>query len=192
VWNVTAVYVDPRWVASQDPQYDYAFLSVIPAQSGRRTGRLRDLVGGYSVGVAPQPGRRVEVPAYAEGINDVPFTCTAPAYSSNGFPAFDCHGYVSGTSGAPWLTHDKGSAPVIRGVIGGLHQGGCVEYTSYSSLFTGAVQTLVTRATRGGPADQLPTPGGDGCDALQPDAKTPAPTPATSIGSPRQGAAGAA
>jgi len=176
VWTVDGVYVDPRWVAGQDPRFDYAVVTVVPARDGRRRpGRLSDLVGGYAVGVAPVPGRRVEVPAYAAGSNDVPFTCPAPTYSLNGYPAFDCHGYVSGTSGSPWLTRDRDGVPVIRGVIGGLHQGGCVEYTSYSSRFTPAVQALLVRATRGGPADELPLPGGDGCDTLTPAADTAAP-----------------
>jgi hypothetical protein len=178
VWNVTAVYVDPRWVATQDPQNDNAVMAVVPTgHDGRRTARLSDLVAGYTIGLAPSPGRPIEVPAYAEGIDDVPFTCTASTYYSTGFPTFDCHGYVTGTSGAPWLTPDRDGTRVVRGVIGGLHQGGCVEYTSYSSRFTPAVLTLLARATHGGPTDVLPTPGGDGCDTLLPNAKTTTPAP---------------
>jgi V8-like Glu-specific endopeptidase len=162
VWNVAAVYADPRWIATQDPQYDYAVMAVVPDSPRKR--RLGDLVGGgWTVGLAPRPGQRVDVPAYAEGSNDEPFWCEAPAYSFAGFPAFDCHGYVGGTSGAPWLTRDRGGPVVIRGVIGGLHHGGCVESTSYSPRFTAAVQSLVARAARGAPSDRLPVPGGDGC-----------------------------
>jgi V8-like Glu-specific endopeptidase len=173
VWNVAAVYVDPRWATAQDPRFDYAIMALNPA-GGRRATRLNALVGGYSLGAAPQSRHVVEAPAYAEGIKDIPFTCTAPVYYSGGFPAFNCHGYVSGTSGTPWLTRERNGTRVIRGVIGGPHQGGCFEYTSYSSRFTAAVPELLLRATRGGTTDHLPRPGGDGCGVQSSSSKTSA------------------
>lgn len=53
--------------------------------------------------------------------------------------------------------------PSVVGVIGGLHQGGCFPWTSYSAPFDSATAAVFTRAATGGAADVLPVPGGDGC-----------------------------
>jgi hypothetical protein len=162
VWTVSAVYADPRWVSTQDPQRDYAFLVLAPHQRAGHQVRLHDLIAGYRLGSAPQPRQQVTVIAYPEGIDDEPIRCTTATYRFTGFPAFDCHGFVLGTSGAPWLT-GTGDARTISGTIGGLHQGGCYEYTSYSPTFDHAVLATYQRAQRGATPDDLPVPGGDGC-----------------------------
>jgi hypothetical protein len=48
-------------------------------------------------------------------------------------------------------------------VIGGLHQGGCVDTTSYSAPFATAVYTLLARAAFHGRPDIVRQPGSDGC-----------------------------
>lgn len=162
VWRVTAAYADPRWVSTQDPRHDYAFLRMAAQQRHSRQVRIGDVVAGYRLGPAPDPGDMVQVVAYTFGILDKPITCTAPVYVSGGYPAFDCHGYVLGTSGAGWLRHGHGRDTVV-GLIGGLHQGGCVDYTSYSPRFDADTLALYRRAVRGQAADTLPLPGSDGC-----------------------------
>lgn len=158
VWTVTRAYLPPQWVSGQDPQHDYAILQV--ADRGGRS--IEDVTGGNALGLAPAPGTRIVDVAYNAGRLDRPIRCAVPAYRTGGYPAFNCHGYVGGSSGSPWLTTVDGTRTVV-GVIGGLHQGGCYEYTSYSSAFRSDVFRLLTRAELGRPGDVAPAAGGDGC-----------------------------
>ena len=164
VWTVTRAYADPRWIRSQDPRYDYAILVVADQTvDGRRSG-VEDVTGANVLGRAPRPGQSVTDVAYNSGIGDRPITCTATVSYTDGFPGFDCHGYVGGSSGSPWLSAVPGTGLTeVEGVIGGLHQGGCYEYTSYSSAFTWQVYKLVLRAALDLPADVVPVAGSDGC-----------------------------
>jgi hypothetical protein len=164
VWTVTAAYVDPQWISSQDPQHDYAILRVAAQQRGSHMAQVQDVTGGNLLGLAPRPGQRVTDVAYNAGIDDQPIKCAVRVYYTSGFPSFNCHGYVGGSSGSPWLvavphTH----LSFVVGVIGGLHQGGCFEYTSYSSAFRADVYGLLLRAVAGARADAVPVAGSDGC-----------------------------
>ncbi len=164
VWTVTHAYVDPSWVSSQDPQHDYAILQVADQERGRRVIGVQDVTGGNRLGFAPRPGQRVTDVAYNSGINDQPIRCTVPTYRTSGYPSFNCHGYVGGSSGSPWLARVPGTrTTLVKGVIGGLHQGGCFEYTSYSSAFGIDAYRLWLRASLGLDPDTVPTAGGDGC-----------------------------
>jgi V8-like Glu-specific endopeptidase len=160
VWTVTSAYVDPAWLTTQDPRYDYAILRV--ADHGDVG--IQDVTGGALLGTSPRRHQAITDVAYNGGIDDQPITCTPRTYKTEGYPSFDCHGYVGGSSGSPWLTTVRGTrVNVVHGVIGGLHQGGCFEYTSYSSPFGKAVFRLLARADAGTTADTLPVAGGDGC-----------------------------
>lgn len=164
VWTVTHAYVDPDWSRSQDPQHDYAVLQVAHQRHGGRTVGIEDVTGANALGQAPSDGRTITDVAYNSGIDDQPITCTTTAYYTDGFPSFNCHGYVGGSSGSPWLATLPGSdRSVVVGVIGGLHQGGCYEYTSYSSAFGPDVYALLFRATLGLHPDTVPDAGSDGC-----------------------------
>jgi hypothetical protein len=125
---------------------------------------VQDIVGGNLLGLAPHPGETITDVAYNAGINDQPIECAPKVYYTNGFPSFNCHGYVGGSSGSPWL-HELPQLhlTVVEGVIGGLHQGGCFEYTSYSSAFGLDTYRLVLRAALGLPGDTVPQAGSDGC-----------------------------
>ncbi|HEY7049213.1 MAG TPA: hypothetical protein VH373_18485 [Jatrophihabitantaceae bacterium] len=156
VWTVTEAYVDPGWVATQDPRRDYAILRV--------AGHVQDVTGGSLLGRAPRPGERITDIAYNAGIDDQPIRCTVPTYLTDGFPSFNCHGYVGGSSGSPWLSTVPGTKiSIVHGVIGGLHQGGCFEYTSYSSPFEPSIYGVYARAVLGTTPDVLPPAGSDGC-----------------------------
>jgi len=163
VWDVTAVYADPRWVSTQDPQHDYVFLTVAAQQRQGRTVRLGDVVVGNTLGLAPRTGDHVQVVAYPFDADDYPVTCTTATYAFAGFPAFDCGGYVPGSSGAPWLIRTQGHSPVVGGIIGGLHQGGCLDHTSYSPRFDQDTLAVYDRAVRAGLSDTLPAPAADDC-----------------------------
>lgn len=165
VWTSTAAYVDPSWLRDQDPQHDYAILRLASQLSNGRQVGVQDVVGGGSlIAPAARTGQKLTVPAYPAGIDDQPIDCTVTVYRTDGYPSFDCAGYFGGTSGAPWLvaTTDH-STWLVAGVIGGLHQGGCVDYTSYSSAFSLDSYRLWLRAALGLPPDRLPVAGSDGC-----------------------------
>lgn len=162
VWSVSRVYVDPSWVVDQDPQHDYAVLKMSPNLMGGQQVPVQNVSGANNLGFAPRPGTLVTVAGYPTGINDNPITCTNTTQFQSGYPAFNCHGYYDGTSGSPFLSR-FGRVQVVVGLVGGLHQGGCHEYTSYSAAFGPDVLKLWSRAGRGLTSDVVPAAGSDGC-----------------------------
>jgi len=161
-WTVTGAYAAPQWVSQRSPRLDVAFLVVAPR---RRHGRLRQIqavTGANRLGTAPARGTRVTVPAYPVGRDDRPLTCTARVYYRGSYPAFDCNPYVDGTSGSPWLRHGPTGWEVV-GVIGGLHQGGCEPWTSYSAPFGAATRQAYSAAVRGRRTTVFPGAESDGC-----------------------------
>ena len=161
-WRVTAAYGLTRWTLHHRPQGDVAFLVVAPRVIAGQLRRLQSVTGGNALGSDPSDRTLVTVPAYDAGSNDHPITCTAPVYHLGNFPAFDCTPYVDGTSGAPWLVSGTHGSVVV-GLIGGLHQGGCLPSTSYSPAFRAAVAAAWSRAVAGGPPSMFPPAGSDGC-----------------------------
>ena len=162
-WTVEQAYVAPRWQSLHDPQYDYAVLKVAGKRRGWRTLQLQDVTGANQLATAPRAGTSITDIAYNGGASR-PVSCTVPTYLTMGYPAFNCDGYVGGSSGSPWLSAIPGStAKAVRGVIGGLHQGGCYSYTSYSSSFTSEVFAVYNRAVSGSRPDTVSPAGSDGC-----------------------------
>jgi hypothetical protein len=149
VWKIDSVYLDPRWVATQDPLADYAIVRVsrdaggsIEAQSG----------AGLTLGTAPKSGTPVTVTGYPVGDGGSPLSCqTVTAMTPGGYPTLKCGGLVDGTSGAPWM-----SGSTVTGVVGGLNGGGCDENISYTSPFDADTARLLARAEAGGPGDAAP------------------------------------
>jgi hypothetical protein len=139
LWTVTKVFVNPAWNSRHDEQHDYAFLRLAPRTIGGVTRHVEDVTGANVLGTAPASGTTVTITSYRLGSNDSQFSCTSTTYVHSGYPAFDCDGFVDGTSGSPWLVGAPGNASVV-GVIGGLEQGGCTATTSYTSAF--GVDTL--------------------------------------------------
>ena len=160
-WTVTGAYVAPTWIADQNPDDDVAFLTVAPQTVGGKLTEIQRVTGAYRLGPSVRRGERVTVTGYPSGTVNNPISCTARIYMTAEFPTFDCHGYVDGTSGSPWV-HETAHGPEVVGVIGGRNQGGCLEYTSYSSPLRRAVTTY-GRALAGAPADTAPAPRSDGC-----------------------------
>jgi hypothetical protein len=155
-WHIDAVYLDPRWVSTQDPMADFA-VARVSRQGG---GSVEAAVGGgFTIGSTPQVGTNVVVTGYALGVGGAPVGCTAHMTAlEHGYPAIRCAGLVDGTSGSPWL-----SGSTVVGVTGGLEGGGCEENTSYAPPFDDAAKQLVARAEAGGPADDAPSAFEDDC-----------------------------
>ncbi|WP_319445307.1 MULTISPECIES: trypsin-like serine peptidase [unclassified Mycobacterium] len=148
-WRIDAVYLDPRWMASQDPLADFAIARVSRDGSGSLESQVG---GGFTIGGAPSDGTEVTVTGYAIGIGGEQLGCQARTGTLHGYPSVPCAGFVDGTSGAPWIANST-----VTGVIGGLDGGGCQEDVSYSPPFDGAIKQLLARAEAGGPGDAAPT-----------------------------------
>jgi V8-like Glu-specific endopeptidase len=161
-WTVTSAHVEPKWVTRQDPHADVAFLTVAPRTIDGVSKEIEQVTGSYRLGSTAVRGQRVTVTGYPAGATNNPITCAARIYLTETFPSFDCHGYVDGTSGSPWLRATRHGLEIV-GIIGGLNQGGCYEYTSYSSPLGRDARDAYRRAADDAPADVAPQPGGDGC-----------------------------
>lgn len=155
-WQFDAVYLDPRWVAAQDPVADFAVARVERADGAR----LESVAGeGLGLGDAPALGEDVTVIGYPAGVGGGPSACRAPTSAGHdGFPALHCAGIVGGFSGAPWI-----SGSTVSGLIGGLDGGGCADEVSFSPPFGSALSDVLARAQAGAPADQPPEVVSDGC-----------------------------
>ena len=162
VWDVTAAYGAPGWVDKQNPHRDYAFLTVADRTINGKSRTLQSVTGAHPLGRTATTGDTVTVIGYGLGSKDEALRCTTHVYLHNGWPAFDCDGFVSGTSGSPWLRKtDRGL--VVSGDIGGLHQGGCTPQTSYSPPLGRPAHRALHRAAAAGSGDVFPAPGSDGC-----------------------------
>ena len=160
-WTITAAYALPGWLNGQDPQQDMAMLKVAPRTIDGHLRELQSVTGAADLGLAPAEGDEITDIAYNNDSDD-PIECTTTVYWTRGHPAFNCHGYRSGSSGSPWLVK-SGSNPIVVAMIGGLHHGGCDESTSYSSAFGENVASLWLHAEGALHADVLPPPDPDGC-----------------------------
>jgi len=161
-WTVTAAYVEPKWVTRQDPDADVAFLTVAPRTINGASTQIEQVTGAYALGPAAGRGQRVTITGYPGGGPNYPISCAAKVYLTQTFPSFDCRGFVGGTSGSPWLWVTRHGTQIV-GVIGGLNQGGCYDYTSYSSRLASDADTAYLRALDDASADVSPEAGSDGC-----------------------------
>ena len=155
-WRVDEVYLDPRWVATQDPLADFAI-----ARVSRDDGSSVEAAvgGGFTLGSDPEIGTDVRVTGYPVGVGGDPIGCTGRTSArTQGFPSLRCPGLVDGTSGSPWL-----SGSTVVGIVGGLDGGGCEENVSYTPPFGAAIGQLVTRAAAGGAGDDPPNAFDDDC-----------------------------
>lgn len=167
VWTAVAAYVDPAWISDRDPEHDVAILKLgKQEQDGLQLG-VEDVVGGNLLGTEPADHTGIEVPAYPMNVDD-PTNCRAESHHTGDYPTFDCPGYPGGTSGAPFLVplgppDGRTYEYMVVGVIGGLHQGGCRDDTSYSSPFGEEVNQLWLRASTNATPDVVPSPGSSHC-----------------------------
>jgi len=168
-WSIEAAYLSPKWISSQNPNYDFAFLRVAPVELGGKKIQIQQLTGANELDFAPlhanSKGRRIEVIGYPLAVGGSPIACSSRIGFLQGFPYFLCHGFVVGTSGSPFLMNWSASTHTgeVVGVIGGLHQGGCHNWRSYSAPWGNSVRKLYLLAEAGGPGDVAPKLGPDGC-----------------------------
>jgi len=149
LWTVTKVIEDQPWLASGDPDDDFAFLVV--SRPGSKV-PVQNLTGGEIVGFGQLPGRPVDVTGYPN-IQNMPVACqnTVSAFSATQFE-FDCDGFTDGTSGSPLLTVPAEAGPrataqanrtaVVIGVIGGYEEGGYTASVSYAARFSSRLMNL--------------------------------------------------
>lgn len=165
LWTVSRAYGTSEWISHQAPQSDFAFLIVEPREINGKRAEIQQITGANQLAPAPKPGASVTVDGYAAGRNDKPVTCAPKVYFYDSFPSFNCNPFVDGTSGSPWLEHNS-HGWFVTGVIGGLHQGGCESWTSYSASFGPGTLAVAQRAISGGKASVFPIAGGEGCTSL--------------------------
>jgi V8-like Glu-specific endopeptidase len=161
-WAVTAIHLSPGWLKGQSTLRDYAFLTVAPRRIDGKLTEIQQVTGANRLAsTAPAAGTEVTVPAYNDGAKN-PITCTAKLAFDGVYPTFNCNPYVDGASGSPFLVHTRFGTEVV-GVIGGLHQGGCQTYTSYSAPLGDAAVATYAAAITGARANVAPKAGSDGC-----------------------------
>ena len=96
------------------------------SDNGHRTSGCSTSPARNILGLAPRAGARITDIAYNAGMDDQPIHCTVPVYYTDGYPGFNCHGYVGGSSGSPWLArcpapgHCRGRGPDRRPAPGRL------------------------------------------------------------------------
>ena len=154
VWQVTQVYTDQAWQASQNPDDDVAFLRLSAANDGVP---VEDVTGAEQLGTgrsgtAQQQSMLVQVIGYPDGENEPVWCVNWTKSLSRTQLEFDCGGYTNGTSGGPFLadvSSVSGQGTVV-GVIGGYEQGGLTPSVSYSAAFGTSVATLYQTADADG------------------------------------------
>ena len=159
-WNVTGAYVSQRWLLHQDPQADFAFLTVSPREIGGSKRTLESVVGGDRLVVGSQPRQWTVVVGYPAGTGGQPVICLNQASARHGYPSFRCAGFADGTSGGPWLADydSQTGRGDLYGVTGGRYQGGCVSWVSYTSTFDADTMAVYQRAATGRSPDVVPSP----------------------------------
>ncbi|WP_243762779.1 serine protease [Allobranchiibius sp. CTAmp26] len=167
VWPVTAVFVDSAWRANTTEADDVAFLRVAPTEVDGKTQRLQDVTGANTLGDTPAPSTSVTVEGFNVGRTDHAVSCTVGLDMTVTDPTFRCGGYVSGSSGSPWLVTGSDGITRVTGVIGGPDEGGCTDATSYSAVFAAPTAALLARAERSGnDGDTAPAAGpAPGCSS---------------------------
>jgi hypothetical protein len=157
-WNVAGAYASQRWLAHQDPQADFAFLTVRSRDIGGTERTLQSVVGGDRLSTGTQAPRWTVVVGYPAGAGGGPVICLNQAVARHGYPSFRCGGFVSGTSGGPWLADydTQTGRGDLYGVTGGRHQGGCVNWVSYSSSFDADTMAVYEQAATGQPPEVIP------------------------------------
>ncbi|MFG2997780.1 trypsin-like serine protease [Streptomyces sp. NPDC048340] len=170
-------YMDPSYALpggdKAQTDLDFAFLQTGPRSDGRK---VEDVVGAIPLALNAgfdHPDTQAIGYPYLVGDdkykpNQNPLTCSTPlkkftTASSGGwtggtFAEVNCKGYVSGTSGGPFLIK-QGNGRALAGVTGGWQTGGHSPDTSYSSYFGDEVKRVYDAAVAGrqpGPRSVLP------------------------------------
>ncbi|MCI4079547.1 trypsin-like serine protease [Streptomyces sp. MMS21 TC-5] len=171
---VGQIYMDAAYAAPNGEKaatdLDFAFLKTEPRSDGKN---LEDVVGSIPLALNQgfdHPGTQVIGYPYLPDSDKYkpkqnPLTCTTPTkkfttgnsdgWKGGTFLQVDCKGYVSGTSGGPFLIK-MGSGLGLAGVTGGWKTGGHSPDTSYSSYFGDDVKRVYDAAVAGKQPDPRP------------------------------------
>ena len=141
-WHIDAVYLDPRWMANQDPMADFAVARVSRDTGGSvRGGRP---AGDSRRAPAPKPGTDVTVSGYGYGVGGGPIGC-------DGGHRPHCQRLSVTARVRDWWTGPavpRGRRLTVIGIAGGLQGGGCQENISYSPPFDKAIERLLLGRAR--------------------------------------------
>src|SRR5258708_2685961 len=98
-WVVKKIFVARGWANGQNPNLDFAFMTVTPP--GRRP--LQKVTGGLQLGIDRPYRRPIEVIGY-NNTDHRPVECATHSFQfrPDQMEVF-CHGYPDGTSGGPWI-----------------------------------------------------------------------------------------
>lgn len=146
-WTVTSITVANGWIASQDPNLDFAFLTVAPS-SGRYV-PIQRVTGGLQLGINLPYNEKIHVIGY-NNTDSAPLLCDTT--SSEFEPTqiqFYCNNYWDGTSGGPWIVNynPRTGTGIVFGDIGGYEQGGDYPYLSYSPYYSWSILALFYQAS---------------------------------------------
>jgi V8-like Glu-specific endopeptidase len=142
VWVPTSVVLDSRWVSSQNPDDDVAFVTLTRADGG--TGTLEQLTGADSVRFNPPFTDPVDVIGYPITHNQS-ISCAAPTSEFSATQLqFDCGGYSDGVSGSPFIDgiNPATGAGTVVGVLGGHDGGGKTSKVSFAAYPTDNIAAL--------------------------------------------------
>jgi V8-like Glu-specific endopeptidase len=145
-WPVTSITVASGWIADQNQNLDFAFLTVAPASGGWVP--IQALTGGLLLGTNLPYNEHIHVIGYND-TDDQPLLCNTT--SSEFEPTqieFYCNNYWDGTSGGPWIVNynAKTGTGIVIGDIGGYEQGGDYPYLSYSVYYSSTIRQLYIQA----------------------------------------------
>lgn len=147
-WAVQSIAVAYGWKQSQNPNLDFAFLTVTPPPGTRRPIQL--VTGGLWLGINTGYAH----PIFVIGYNDTdakPIGCATKSFKfETNQMKFFCNSYSDGTSGGPWIVHFNpatGSGELI-GDIGGFEQGGDFPWASYSPYYGSSILRLFLQVQR--------------------------------------------
>jgi V8-like Glu-specific endopeptidase len=147
-WAVQTITVAEGWVHSQNPNLDFAFLTVTPPPG---TGRpIQFVTGGLHLGVNVGYAHPIYVIGYND-TDDQPIGCATTSFRFEADQMkFYCNSYWDGTSGGPWILHYNRvtGRGTVFGDIGGYEQGGDYPWASYSAYYSCSILKLFREAQR--------------------------------------------
>ncbi len=148
-WTPTRTFVDPRWVASEDPDLDFAFLVVHQPGSPRS---IEETTGANRVGMDVGFTNQVDMTGYPLDA-DRPVSCHGTSTQADTHQAeLACLGFPDGTSGGPWVTHrdPRTHLGTVVGVIDEYPLGGSDPDVSYTASFGADFASLYRAACAAG------------------------------------------